>query len=91
MYGAAVETSPLLLRSFIGILYQPWMMYVDDCGAVGGMVKWQGKSKYSGEACPSAALSTADLTWLRLGSNPGNRGKKTVTNVLSYGTAVYYL
>jgi hypothetical protein len=38
-----VDPSPLLLLPFIGLLYQPWMIDGDDCGAVGGMNEWQGK------------------------------------------------
>jgi hypothetical protein len=58
--GAVMDPSPLLLRSFIGLLYQPWMIDGDDCGAVGGMNEWQDKPKYWVETCPSAALSTTD-------------------------------
>jgi hypothetical protein len=37
-YRVGVEPSPLLLRPFIGLLYQPWMMTDgDDCGAISGM------------------------------------------------------
>jgi hypothetical protein len=32
-----VEPGPLLLRLFIGLLYQPWMIDGDDCGAISGM------------------------------------------------------
>jgi hypothetical protein len=56
IYGAGVELSPLLLRPFIGLLYQPWMRDGDDCGAVSGMNEWQGKPKYSVKICPSAAM-----------------------------------
>jgi hypothetical protein len=35
--GSGVEPSSLLLRSFIGLLYQPWMIDGDDCGAISGM------------------------------------------------------
>jgi hypothetical protein len=45
-----LEPSPLLLRPFIGLLYQPWMN------------EWQGKLKYSKKTCPSAALSITDPT-----------------------------
>jgi hypothetical protein len=38
--GAGVEPSPLLLRPFIGLLYQPWMIHDDDCGAIGEMNEW---------------------------------------------------
>jgi hypothetical protein len=30
IYGAGVEPSPILLRAFIGLLYQPWMIVGDD-------------------------------------------------------------
>jgi hypothetical protein len=49
---------------------------------------WQGKPKYLGKTCPSAALSTTNPTWLDLGSNRGRRGGKPTTNSLSYGTAM---
>jgi hypothetical protein len=48
---------------------------------------WQGKPKYSEKTCPSATLSTTNLTWPDLGSNPGRRGGKPATNRLRYGTA----
>jgi hypothetical protein len=48
----------------------------------------QGKPKYSEKICPSANLSTTNPTWPDLGSNPGRRGGKRVTNRLSYGTAL---
>jgi hypothetical protein len=38
-------TSPPVLWPFIGVLYQPWMIDGDDCGAVSGMKEWQGKQK----------------------------------------------
>jgi hypothetical protein len=59
---AGVEPSPLLLRPFIGLLYQQWVIDGDDCGAVGGMDEWQGKPKYWEETCPSAAVSTTNPT-----------------------------
>jgi hypothetical protein len=56
-----VEPSPLIPRPFIGLLYQPWMIDGDNCGAIGGMNEKQGKPKYPGKTCPSAAaLSTTD-------------------------------
>jgi hypothetical protein len=60
IYGAGVEPSPLLLRPFISLLYQLWMIDGDDCRAVSGMDEWQGKLKYWEETCPSVALSTKD-------------------------------
>jgi hypothetical protein len=53
---------PLLLRPFIGLLYQPWKTDGDDCGAVGGMNAWQGKLKYWEETWLSAAVSSTDPT-----------------------------
>jgi hypothetical protein len=49
----------------------------------------RGKLKYLGvKTCPSATLSTTNLTWTEPGSNPGFRGERPVTNRLSHGTAV---
>jgi hypothetical protein len=28
---------PPLVLSFVGLLYQPWMIECDDCGAINGM------------------------------------------------------
>jgi hypothetical protein len=72
--GDGVEPSPLLLRPFIGPLYQPWMIDGYDCGAIGGMYDWQGKLKYSQQTCPSATLSTTNPTCPELGFNLGHRG-----------------
>jgi hypothetical protein len=64
------------------------MIDADDCEAISGMNKWQGKAKYSEKACPSAALSTTDPRAPDLGSNTGRHDVKPVTNRLSYSTAV---
>jgi hypothetical protein len=88
VYGAGVEPNPLLLRPFIGLLSQPWMIDGDDCGEISGMDEWRGKPKYSEETCPSAAQLTIDPTSLDPGWNPGHRGGRAATNRLSYGTAV---
>jgi hypothetical protein len=49
----------------------------------------RGKPKYWGEkTCPSANLSTTNLTWTDRGSNPSLRGERLVTNRLSHGTAI---
>jgi hypothetical protein len=76
VYGAVVEQRSLLLRQFIGLLYQSWMIDGDDCGAVGGVNEWQGKPKYSEETRPSSAQSTKDPTCLDPGLNPDRRGGK---------------
>jgi hypothetical protein len=48
---------------------------------------WQRKLKYSEKPSPIATLSTTNLTWTDVGSNPGRRGGKPATNRMSYGTA----
>jgi hypothetical protein len=41
-----METSPLVLRPLVGLLYQPWI--IDDaCGAMAEMNNLAGKPKYS--------------------------------------------
>jgi hypothetical protein len=40
------------------------------------------KPSYSDRTCPSATLSTTNLTWSALGCNPGRRGGKLATNRL---------
>jgi hypothetical protein len=79
-----MEPSPLLLWPLIGLLYQSRMIDGDDCGAISRVNEWQGKQKYLGKTCPSAALSTTDPTWLDLGSNTGCHGGKPASNCLSY-------
>jgi hypothetical protein len=46
---------------------------------------WQGKPKYSEKTRPSATLFTTNPTW----TDPGRRGRKTATNCLSYGAALW--
>jgi len=38
------------------------------------------RPKYSQKTCPTATLSTTNLIWTDLGSNPGLRGEKPGTN-----------
>ena len=42
-----------------------------------------------GKTCPTATLSTINLTWTDQGSNPGIRGERPATNRLSLGTAQF--
>jgi hypothetical protein len=44
------------------IAYWPWMIDDGLGGAVGGMNGWQGKLKYSGKTCASAALFPTNPT-----------------------------
>jgi hypothetical protein len=62
IYLDGVELSPLLLRPLIGLLYQPWIIDGDYCGALIGMNDLQGRPKYSEKTRPSAALSTMNFT-----------------------------
>ena len=40
--------------------------------------------------CPSATLTTTNLTWTDPGLNPGLRGERLATNRLSHGTATLH-
>jgi hypothetical protein len=48
---------------------------------------WQRKPKYSEKPCPSSTLSTTSPTFLYQVLNPGRRGGKPATDLLSYGAA----
>jgi hypothetical protein len=51
----------------------------------------RGKPTTRRKTCPSATLSTTNLTWTDPESNPGLRGERPATNRLSHGTAVYVI
>jgi hypothetical protein len=61
IYGAGVEPSLLLLRSFVGLLYQPQMTDHVDCRAISVKNEWR-KQEYPEETWPNAALSITDPT-----------------------------
>jgi hypothetical protein len=65
IYGARVEPSPILLQSFIGLLYQPWMIDGDDCGAIGGMIKWQVLKRKPAPVPLCLPQIPHDLSWRR--------------------------
>jgi hypothetical protein len=48
----------------------------------------RGKPTTRRNTCPSATLSTTNLTWTDPGSNPGLRGGRPATNRLSHGTTL---
>jgi hypothetical protein len=48
----------------------------------------RGKPTIRRQTCPSATLSTTNVTWTDPGSNPGLRGERPATNRLSHGTAL---
>jgi hypothetical protein len=56
IYGAGVEPISPILRQFIGLLYKPWMIDVDDCGANGVMNEWKFKPKYKEKMCRCVAV-----------------------------------
>jgi hypothetical protein len=56
VYGAGVEPSPLLLWSFIGLLYQPLMIDGDDFGVNSGKNECQGNPKCSEKTVPVPPL-----------------------------------
>jgi hypothetical protein len=62
MCMAEVEPSPMLLRSFIGLLYQPWTLDGDDCGAIGGMNECKRETEVLGGTCPTVTLCTTNPT-----------------------------
>jgi hypothetical protein len=51
----------------------------------------RGKPTSRRKTCPSATLSTTNLTWTDPGSNPGLRGERPATNRLSHGKAKTYV
>jgi hypothetical protein len=73
MYGARVEPCPLLLRPFIGLLFQLWMIDADNCGAIVAMNEWLGKLEYLEKTCLSAFMFTTHSTWLVPVLNPGRQ------------------
>jgi len=48
-----------------------------------------GENRSAGrETCPIATLSTTNLTWTALRSNPGHRAERMATNRLNHGSLV---
>jgi hypothetical protein len=70
-----------------GLLYQPRMIGDWRLWRNWWNEDWQGKPKYSEKTCLSATLSTTNPT-CRPDANPGRRGRKPVTNRLTYGAAL---
>jgi hypothetical protein len=53
---------------------------------------WQGKTERTQrKTCPSAPLSTTDLTWIDFGTNPSLCGERPATNCLNHGTANFWV
>jgi hypothetical protein len=51
-----------VLRTLTGLLYQPRMISDGDCGEIGGMSIGKGNRSVRRKICPSATLSTTNLT-----------------------------
>jgi hypothetical protein len=71
------------IRPIVPALDDRWWMWSSRWNE-----NWQGKPKYLEKTCPNASLSTKNPAWPDLGSDPGPRGGKQVTNHLSYSMAV---
>jgi hypothetical protein len=73
------------LRPPTGLLFIPQMIY--ECGEPRWIDIDRGKPKNLQKICPNATLSTINLTWADMGSNPDLRSDMPETNRLVYGTA----
>jgi hypothetical protein len=84
--GVGWDSVHLVRRSPTGLLYQPRMIDDYECGAVGGMKIGRGnRSTRRKPATAPLFRYKSHMTWP--GLEPGQRGGKTATNCLSYGTA----
>jgi hypothetical protein len=84
-YIVGVEPDPLLLQPFISLLYQPWMIDGDDCGAIGGMNgkrNWSTRRRHATMPLWPSQIPY-ELTWVR--TQPRHSGKPA-TNHLSCST-----
>jgi hypothetical protein len=69
IYSVGIEPS-VILRTFIGILYQLSMIDCDDLEAIDGISEWQGKPKYSVKPAP-VLLYPAQIRNDFIGFKPG--------------------
>jgi hypothetical protein len=63
-----------------------WMLAFTHFPGDGGMILTGENRRTPRKTCPSATLSTTNLTWIDLGANPCLRGEMPATNDLSHGT-----
>jgi hypothetical protein len=78
------KLGPLGTSATSGLLYLPRVIVRMEN-------RVQGKPKYSEKTYPSATFSTTNPTSPDPGSNPGRRGGKPATNLLSYGAVGHRL
>jgi hypothetical protein len=57
----------------------------------GGMILTRENRKTRRKICPSASLTTTNITWIYPDANPGLRGERPATNRLSHGMALWQL
>ena len=65
------------------VLDYEWLYFINWCNDTD-----RGKTEELGEKPVKFLLSTLNLTWTALGSNPRLRRERTTTNRLSHGTAL---
>jgi hypothetical protein len=59
---SGVRLSPLGTAATIGLLHQPQIIDDGDWGAIGGIKMGRGNRSTQKKTCPSATLSTTNLT-----------------------------
>jgi hypothetical protein len=57
----------------------------------GGMISTWENRRTQRKTCPSATLSTTNLTWIDPGANSGLSGERLATNRLSHGMAKLFI
>jgi hypothetical protein len=76
------------LKAFCATLWWRWAVFLPSFTSND---QWneidRGKPTTRRKICPSATLSTTNLTWIDPGKNPGLRSGRPATNRLSHGTA----
>jgi hypothetical protein len=71
----------------MGLLYQPWLIYADNCIGISETNEWHKKLKYSERTCPSVAPSITDPTRLHPELSTDRRGGTKTANRLRDGKA----
>jgi hypothetical protein len=85
IHGVCLKPSPLILSSFIGQLYQPWMIDGNDCGVTGVIKDWDENRSTRRKLAPVSFWPPQIPRLTCPGLEPGRRGGKPETNRQSYG------
>jgi hypothetical protein len=64
-------------------LYQPWIVYGDDCGEISGKKELQENPRYWEKTCPIVAVNNR-TPMNSPGLEPGSSGGKPSNNRLTY-------